>query len=166
MQEGERVVVAIFPVLGEAAASVEPCDGSLNDPSLWFNDKAFGAIGSFNDFHHQIVYRIDGTALKHRSSIRAVGEQFAQERELPKQSGYQQDTAVAVLNVSSGHQCMQQQAQCIDQDVTFLALDQLAGIEAVRVDTRAPFSALLTLWLSMTQAVGLASRSACSRHFT
>jgi hypothetical protein len=27
------------------------------------------------------------------------------------------------------------------------------------------FSALLTLWLSITQAVGLASRSTCSRHF-
>jgi hypothetical protein len=27
------------------------------------------------------------------------------------------------------------------------------------------FPALLTLWLSITQAVGLASRSTCSRHF-
>ena len=159
-------MVTIFPILGEAAASVEPCDGSLDNPSLWFNDKAFGMITTFDDFHHQIVDGVDGTALKHRSSIGAVGEQFTQERELAEQSGHQQNTAVAVLNVSSGHQCMQQQAQCIDQDVTFLALDQLAGIEAGRVDTRAPFSALLTLWLSMTQAVGLASRSACSRHFT
>ena len=159
-------MVTIFPILGEAAASVEPCDGSLDNPSLWFNDKAFGMITTFDDFHNQIVDGVDGTALKHRSSIRAVGEQFAQEWELSEQSGHHQDTAVAVLNVSSGHQCMQQQAQCIDQDVTLLALDQLARIKAVRVDTRAPFSALLTLWLSMTQAVGLASRSACSRHFT
>jgi hypothetical protein len=29
-----------------------------------------------------------------------------------------------------------------------------------------PFSALLTLWLSMIAAVGLASREACSRHAT
>ena len=29
-----------------------------------------------------------------------------------------------------------------------------------------PFSALFTLWLSMTQAAGLAARSMASRHFT
>jgi len=48
--------------------------------------------------------------------------------------------------------------------MTLLALDQLAGIKAMRVDADPPFSALFTLWLSITQAVGLASRSACSRH--
>jgi hypothetical protein len=50
--------------------------------------------------------------------------------------------------------------------VAFLTLDQLAGVEAMRIDRRPPFSALFTLWLSMMQAVGLASRAACSRHFT
>jgi hypothetical protein len=61
---------------------------------------------------------------------------------------------------------VQHQAQRIDQDVPLLALDQLAGIKAVRIDAGAPFSAPFTLWLSITQAVGLASRSACSRHLT
>jgi hypothetical protein len=64
------------------------------------------------------------------------------------------------LHISGSRQRVQQQTQCVDQDVALLALDQLAGIEAVRVDGRAPFSALFTLWLSITQAVGLASRSA------
>jgi hypothetical protein len=49
---------------------------------------------------------------------------------------------------------VQHQAQRIDEEMTLLALDQLAGIEAMPIDGRAPFSALLTLWLSMTQAVG------------
>jgi hypothetical protein len=39
---------------------------------------------------------------------------------------------------------MQQQAQCIDQNMPLLALDQLAGIEPVWIDAP-PFSALLTL---------------------
>ena len=82
------------------------------------------------------------------------------------ESGHQRDTAVAVLNVSSGHQCRQQQARCCNQDGTFLALDQLARIEVVRIDAIVPFSAPLPLWLSMMQAVELASRSACSRHST
>ena len=33
-------------------------------------------------------------------------------------------------------------------------------------DKTVAFSALFTLWLSTMQAVGLASRAACSRHFT
>ena len=40
---------------------------------------------------------------------------------------------------------MQQQAQCIDQNMPLLALDQLAGIKTVWIDARPPFSALLTL---------------------
>jgi len=52
----------------------------------------------------------------------------------------------------------------IDQNMPLLALDQLARVEAVAVDADPPFSALFTLWLSMMQAVGLASRSAFSRH--
>jgi hypothetical protein len=59
---------------------------------------------------------------------------------------------------------VQEQALRIDENMALLALDQLARIEAVPIDARPPFSALLTLWLSMMQAVGLASRSAFSRH--
>ena len=85
---------------------------------------------------------------------------------MSEQCGQHQDTAIAVLDVGCSHQHVQHQTQRVDQDMALLALDQLAGIEAMRVDARAPFSALFTLWLSMTQAVGLASRSACSRHLT
>ena len=166
MKEGKCVVVAVFPVLGEPTATVEPGDGALNDPTLGFDDEAFGTIGAFDDLDHEAAHRCGGTVVENRSCIGAVGEQLAQERELPEQSGQQEDTTVAILNIGSRHQRVQHQTQCIDQDMTLLALDQLAGIKAVRVDARAPFSALFTLWLSMTQAVGLASRSACSRHLT
>ena len=40
---------------------------------------------------------------------------------------------------------LQQQALRIDQNMPLLALDQLAGIEAVAVDASPPFSALFTL---------------------
>ena len=33
-QEREGVAVEIFPVLGETATTIEPCDGSFNDPAL------------------------------------------------------------------------------------------------------------------------------------
>ena len=157
---------AIFPVLGESAATIEPGDGSLDNPSLGFDGEAFGAVTTFDDFDLQVRHDSRNGALEDRASIGAVCEQLAQERELPEPGGYQQDSAVAVLNVSGSHQRVQQQTKFVDENVPLFALDQLACIEAMRVDGRAPFSALFTLWLSRMQAVGLASRSASSRHFT
>ena len=49
------------------------------------------------------------------------------------------------LNVGGGDDAVQQQALRIDQNMPLLALDQLAGIEAVAVDASPPFSALFTL---------------------
>jgi hypothetical protein len=64
------------------------------------------------------------------------------------------------------HDGVQQQALRVYQEMALLALDLLARVEAVAVDAGPPFSALLTLWLSMIAAVGLAARAACSRHCT
>jgi hypothetical protein len=61
------------------------------------------------------------------------------------------------------HDGLHQQSLGVDQDMAFLALDLLAAIKARRVNPSPPFSALLTLWLSMIAAVGLASRPARSR---
>jgi hypothetical protein len=61
---------------------------------------------------------------------------------------------------------MEQQAQRIYENMALLALDLFARIIAMRIDAAPPFSALFTLWLSMMAAVGLASRSASSRHAT
>src|SRR5271165_7337421 len=54
------------------------------------------------------------------------------------------------------HDRVHQQPLGIDEDVPLLALDLLARIVAGRIDASPPFSALLTLWLSMMAAVGLA----------
>ena len=98
--------------------------------------------------------------------IAGVGEQHLQEGIHPEQSRKQQDAAVAILDVSGMNDGVQQQTQRVYQNVALLALDLLARIIAMRIDAGPPFSALFTLWLSMMAAVGLASRSACSRHAT
>jgi hypothetical protein len=54
----------------------------------------------------------------------------------------------------------------VDENMPLLAFDLLARIVAVRIDAAPAFSALFVLWLSMTAAVGLASRFVASRHFT
>jgi hypothetical protein len=157
-------VVAVFPVAGQTSASVEPGDGPLDDPALGFDNEALGVLTPFDDFNRQALHRLGSTRLEDRSCIGAVGEQLAQEGELPEQGGKQQHATIAVLNVGRSDQRVQHQTERVDEKMALFALDQLARIEAMRVNAGAPFSALLTLWLSSTQAVGLISRSACSRH--
>ena len=70
---------------------------------------------------------------------------------------------VVVVALGRVHPRVHQQTLRVDQDVALLAFDLPAGVNAVRVRAP-PFSALLTLWLSMMPTVGLASRPACSRH--
>jgi hypothetical protein len=104
--------------------------------------------------------------LEFRPLIAAVGIKLQQEWEPAEQGGEQQRPAVAVLNVGGMNDRVQQQALRVYQDMALLPLDLLARIIPMRIDRGPPFSAALTLWLSMTAAVGLASRPACSRHFT
>ena len=166
MQKGESVVVAILPILGEPATPTEPADGPLDNPAHGFDHETLGVVGPCDDFDRQVWHGTGDAVFEDRPGIGFVGEQLLKERELSEQAGQQQDPAVAILNVSGGHPRVQHQAECINQDMALLALDQLAGIEPVWIDAGPPFSALFTLWLSTMQAVGLASRSACSRHFT
>jgi hypothetical protein len=53
---------------------------------------------------------------------------------------------------------MKQQAYRVDENMPLLAVDLFARIIAVRINAAPPISAAFTLWLSMTAAVGLASR--------
>ena len=104
--------------------------------------------------------------LELRPLIAAVGKQLFQERIHPEKGCKKQDAAVAILNIGGVNDRVEQQTQRIYENMALLALDLFARIIAMRIDTGPPFSALFTLWLSMMAAVGLASRSPCSRHST
>ena len=159
-------MVAIFPILGETTTAVEPSDATLDDPTLRFDDEAFDTVVTFDDLNRQGGHHAGDAVAEDRPGVGAVCEQLAKERELSEQGRQQQHAAITILHIGGSDQRLQQQAELVDQYVTLLALDQLAGVKAMRIDRGPPFSALLTLWLSTMQAVGLASRSACSRHFT
>ena len=103
---------------------------------------------------------------KKRPLIGAVGEQLLKEWKKTFHRGQQIDAAVAILNAGGMNDGLEQQAQRIYENMALLALDLFARIIAMRIDAGPPFSALFTLWLSMMAAVGLASRSASSRHAT
>ena len=77
--------------------------------------------------------------------IGAVGKQLLKEWKLAEQRGKQQQAAIAILNVGGVDDGVEQETERIDENMPLLALDQLAGIEAVRIDAGPPFSALFTL---------------------
>jgi len=163
VQEGKSVVASVLPILGKPATATKPADGRFDNPAHGFDHESLGMVGPCDDFDRQVWHCIGGAVPDDRPGIGFVCEQLLKERDLSEQAGQQQDAAVAILNVGGCHQRVQHQAQCINQDMALLALDQFAGIEPMWIDARPPLSALFTLWLSTMQAVGLASRSACSR---
>ena len=159
-------MVEVFPVLGKSATTVQPADCSLDNPALWQNDEAFGLIAAAHDLGYQTRHCDRQSVLEQRSGIGGVAEQLREKREPCEQGGQDHYPAIAILHIGRCYQRVQQQSHRIDEEVALFALDQLARIEPMRIDADPPFSALFTLWLSMMQAVGLASRSACSRHLT
>ena len=145
LDEGERVAVEVLPVLGQSAAAVEPGDGAFDHPTPGLDDEALHPIGSLDDLGLEIGQDAGQGAVKDRPLIGAVGEQFPEKGKQTEQGRQQRETAGAILNVGGGDDAVQQQALRIDQNMPLLALDQLAGIEAVAVDASPPFSALFTL---------------------
>ena len=159
-------MIEVLPILGKPSTSIEPSNGALDDPTAWKHDKSFDLIGAFDDFRFELRQDSRERLLKFWPLIAAVGKQLFQERIHPEQSGKQQDAAVAILDIGGVNDGVEQQAQCIYENVALLALDLLARIIAMRIDTGPPFSALLMLWLSMMATLGALSRSACSRQRT
>ena len=123
-------------------------------------------IGAPDDFNFEVWQDFRQGLVESRSLIGRVGQELPQERMHPEQGRKQQDAAVAILDIGGMNDGVEQQAQRIYENVALLALDLLARIIAMRINAGPPFSALFTLWLSMMAAVGLASRSPCSRHST
>ena len=157
-------MVEAFPVLGQSSAAAEPNECAFDDPAFGQRDEACGLTRSLDDLDVDARQNPFDRALELRPLVTAVGIELDQERKGAEQARHQQRPAVAVLDVGGVDDGVHQQALRIDEDVPLLALDLLARIVARRINRRPPFSALLTLWLSMIAAVGLASREAASRH--
>ena len=102
-------------------------------------------LGSFDDFGFETGQNLGDRVAEHRPLIGAVGKQFLEEWKPTEQRRQQCDAAIAILDAGGMNDGVQQQTQRIDENVPLLALDQLAGIEPVRIDADPPFSALFTL---------------------
>lgn len=164
-QERQRHSGEVLEVLGEASAAAEPPEGAFDDPPFGQHLEALGGIGALDDF------QVPGAEFAHRrrrgrALVTAIGEDPHDERKQAADLLEHRQRAVAVLDIGGLDVGRQDQAERIDDDVPLLAFDLFASVVARRIDPRHPFSAPLTLWLSMIAAVGLASLPANSRTAT
>jgi hypothetical protein len=97
-EEGEGFDVEVFPVFRQSAASVEPCQGALDNPSFGKNDKPFGLIRTFDDFGFDFFSDHSQPFMENGSLIRRVGEEFSEERKFIQQGRQQHEAAIPVLH--------------------------------------------------------------------
>ena len=156
----------VLIVVRGACHAAEPSKGAFDDPTAWKRHESFRPIGALDDFSFELRQDLRQGFLKVRPLIATIGKELFQERVHPEKGRKKQDAAIAILDIGRMNDGVQQQTQRVYENMALLALDLFVRVIAMRIDAAPPFSALFTLWLSTMAAVGLASRSPCSRHGT
>ena len=91
-----------FEVFGEAPATAEPCEGSLDDPATGQQHEAFGFVGPFDDLNGPRAHRAE-PAFQLLASVAAIGEDVAQPWIAVTDRLQHGRCAVTVLNVGAVH---------------------------------------------------------------
>ena len=152
----------ILEVLGETATTPQPPEGALNDPPFWQNFEPLGGVGAFDDFQVPRPEFADGCR-GGGPLVAAIGEHPNDEGEEAPDLLEDRQSAITILDIGRLDMSREDQAERIDDDVPLLAFDLFPSVVARWINPRPPFSAPLTLWLSMIAAVGLASLPESSR---
>jgi hypothetical protein len=147
----------LLVILAQAAIAAEPGECALDYPAPRQYGKA-GALRPPDDDGTTAVQLLAGS-VETGALVSAVAVDQAQSPQCPRDAFKQQRSPRLLLDVGGMHQHRQQVAQRVDQDVPLATLYALRRIPAARP----PFSVVFTLWLSITAALGLASRPAASR---
>ena len=126
-----------FIIFGQTAITPEPGKSALNDPTLW-EDLETGCV-AFDDFEREAPARNQGGGpFQEFTSISTVGKDFAHPAKV-EEGGEQEFRAIAVLH----SRAVNDYGKNVYQKVSFSSVDLLASVIAT-----------LTLWLSMTAALG------------
>lgn len=143
-------------ILGQAPPAAEPAERSFDDPSPGQDDEADPGDAA-NDDQGQAEQKAGEQGCQ--AVVNAIGEHRLKPAVQRLDLAQQVRCAVGILDVGGVDDDAQQEAGGVDRDVAFAAPDLLGRIIAARP----PFSVVLTLWVSMMAAVGLASRPSRSR---
>ena len=153
----------MLDVSGDASVPPYPGEGSFDNPSFWQNGKALCLWLAANDF------QLPFTSPRDRLAglwplIALIGKDDFDEGKSAAGAAIQDERAtIAILNIRRMDNDPQHQAERIDKDVLLNTLCSLARVIAGFLRFRPPFSADLTVLLSMIAAVGDASRPSVSR---
>ena len=143
-EESKRVTGQVFKILGQPATTVEPSEGALDNPSFG-QDNELSRLGPFNDFDFPFTADRRHGSGHFWALIAAIGDDFGDEGKPWTQFFQHQWSTVAILNVGGMNHGCKIQTERIDRDMAFFTLDLFAGVIAVRIDPRPPFSVLFTL---------------------
>ena len=153
-------------ILGKAAISVEPGEGPFDDPAAGQEFEADSVLRSLDDLDRPLAELGKGS-LELGAGISAVSEKVAQPREQRAYRFDHEHCAVTVLHIGRVDLGADQQAACIGDDMAFappsLRWGRLLTFLPASYPLGPPLSVVLTDWLSMIPAEGLASRPAASR---
>jgi len=150
-------------IFAQSTIFAQPRKCSLNNPATRQHRKTDDIITSLNNLQYPLAHR--GTPVNQFAGIPAVSPDQRQPRKQTSQFFQNQHSPVTILNICSVYHYCQHQTQRIYHQMAFSTGYFLAGIIAAMP----PFSAVLTDWLSIIAAEGLACRPAptrtCSRRW-
>ncbi len=152
---GELLVVP-----GQAPPPSEPAERPLDHPSPRLHDKAGGACGGADNDQREAKQEAGQHGCE--AVVDAVREHNPQPALERLHAREQVPNTIGILKVGRLYDHAQQPSLRVHRDVALAPLQSLGGIPAART----PFSVVLTLWVSMMAAVGLASRPSPSRNMT
>ena len=144
-----RRLTQFFVVFAQTTTPAEPCECSLDHPSARQHIELATVPWTLDDFKRpscQAPYPLDQL-----SPIARVSPDQAQTLEPTFQFADNQLRSISVLNVRRMNHHIQQQSCGIHYDVSLPTIYLFARVVAAR----APFSVVLTDWLSMIAALGV-----------
>ncbi len=143
-------------VFGKSAVFPKPCKCTFYDPSLGKDDKLV-RLRAFDDFNDPAVPA--NRPVHKLSGITTIGPDHFKAPPSRTQLLDQQFAAITVLDVGRVNDQRKDQAERVNNDMALAPLGFLARI----VPSVAPFSAVLTDWLSMMPALGVGLRPSSIR---
>ena len=153
-------------ILGKAAVAVEPGEGTLDDPAAGQEFEADSVLRSLDDLDRPLAELGKGS-LELWAGISAISEEVAQPWEQRAYRFDHEHCAVTVLHIGRVDLGADQQAARIGDDMAFappsFRWGRLCIFLPASYPLGPPLSVVLTDWLSMIPAEGLAWRPAASR---
>ena len=132
---GSRVALE---VTHQASIAADPRQRSFDDPAFGQDDEAVQFI-ALDDLQRPRTALCNGGSCFH-ALVAGIGEDAFDEREEAARASIEdQPRTVAVLQIGSVDDDVQQEAERIDEDVPLAARDLLRRIVALRVERGAPF---------------------------